>query len=334
MGTKARLRLTLRSICFALLLTAAAFRLISELTSGGSPNLERAAMFVGLGITDTPTVPADTAPSPAQNEPKIAWMAYAMPVRKEYLHLSAENVSIRNGPEASLNIEQMLQEPIRFDLNADGPLVLIVHTHATEAYTPADGDDYLAQGAYRTTDTAYNVVRVGQALTDRLNELGISTLHDTTLYDTDGYYDAYDRAADGIGVYLARYPSIQMVIDVHRDAIEDEAGNQLALRTTVNGESAARLLLVMGSDIAGLYHPTWRENLAFAVKLQALCEQDEPGIFRELSLRSQRYNQYLTPHSVLLEVGAAGNTLREAIRSAEYFGDELVKLLHSADVTD
>lgn len=332
MGTKERLRLTLRTVCFTLLLAAAAFRLIAELTSGGTLNLQRAALFVGLGITETTAASADCSAQPAAENPKIAWMAYAMPVRTEYLHFSAENVSIRNGPDAAIDIEQMLREPIRFDLEADGPLVLIVHTHASEAYTQADGDSYTAQGAYRTADTNYNVVRVGQALADRLNELGISTVHDTELYDAEGYYDAYDRAAEGVGVYLAKYPSIQMVIDVHRDAVEDSAGNQLAVRTTINGESAARLLLVMGSDLAGLYHPNWRENLAFAVKLQALCEQDSPGIFRELSLRSQRYNEYLTPHSILLEVGTAGNTLREAIRSAEYFADELAKLLHSANV--
>ena len=126
---------------------------------------------------------------------------------------------------------------------------------------------------------------------------------------------------------MEEYPSIQMVIDVHRDAITDTNGEELAMRTELNGQSAAQLLFVMGTDAGGLEHPNWEGNLAFALQMQAYCTSDAPDLFRELSLRSSRYNEHLTPYSVLLEVGSAGNTLDEAIRSVEFFGTKLAELL-------
>ena len=99
------------------------------------------------------------------------------------------------------------------------------------------------------------------------------------------------------------------------------------MRTELNGQSAAQLLLVMGTDAGGLEHPNWEGNLAFALQIQAYCTSDAPDLFRDLSLRSSRYNENLTPCSVLLEVGSAGNTLKEAIRSVEFFGTKLAELI-------
>lgn len=326
---KTKERLTLRSVCFALLLTAVALRLAMML---GGRDGQAIALFFGLGLLPDETAPAQeattAAPTAAADFPTLEYHA---PSR--LLRFSAEDaalVELSNHSGAEIDPAALITQPIAFDLTADGPLVLIVHTHATEAYTCADGDDYQTDEPYHTNDTAYNVVRVGQALADRLNALGIETLHDETLYDAAGYYDAYERTADGIAAYLADYPSIQMVIDVHRDAIADENGNELAVTTTLDGQEAARLLMVMGTDTAGLTHPNWRENLSFALQLQALCERDAPGCFRQMSLRSERYNEHLTPHSILLEVGAAGNTLRQALRAIDYFAAELAQLLHAA----
>lgn len=323
-------RLTLRSVCFALLLTAMALRLASMLRGS---NGEAIALFFGLGLLSDEPQPAPSTVT-AETVERFAPLEYHAPSR--LLRFSAEDaalVDIANRSGAEIDPEALITQPIAFDLTADGPLVLIVHTHATEAYSCADGDYYSTAEPYHTDDTRFNVVRVGQALADRLNALGIETLHDTTLYDKEGYYDAYERTAEGISAQLAAHPSVQMVIDVHRDAIADENGDELAVMTTLNGEQAARLLLVMGTDTAGLTHPNWRENLSFALQLQALCEKDAPDLFRQMSLRSERYNEHLTPHSVLLEVGAAGNTLRQALRSVEFFADELAELLTAASAT-
>lgn len=323
-------RLTLRSVCFALLLTAMALRLASMLRGS---NGEAIALFFGLGLLSDEPQPAPSTVT-AETVERFAPLEYRAPSRLlRFLAEDAALVDIANRSGAEIDPEALITQPIAFDLTADGPLVLIVHTHATEAYSCADGDYYSTAEPYHTDDTRFNVVRVGQALADRLNALGIETLHDTTLYDKEGYYDAYERTAEGISAQLAAHPSVQMVIDVHRDAIADENGDELAVMTTLNGEQAARLLLVMGTDTAGLTHPNWRENLSFALQLQALCEKDAPDLFRQMSLRSERYNEHLTPHSVLLEVGAAGNTLRQALRSVEFFADELAELLTAASAT-
>lgn len=118
-----------------------------------------------------------------------------------------------------------------------------------------------------------------------------------------------------------------MVLDVHRDSLETDDGAQLALRADVDGEACAKLLLVMGSNGSGLEHPGWRQNLANAARLQALCEQRAPGLMRDLLLRASRYNQHLTPRSMLLEVGTAGNSLEEALRSADIFSQVLADCL-------
>lgn len=323
---KTKERLTLRSVCFALLLTAVALRLAMMLGGSGGQSL---ALFFGLGLLpDEPSPTPTDAPITAETFPPLEYRTPSRLLR--FTAQDAELVDIANRSGAEIDAAALITQPISFDLTADGPLVLIVHTHATEAYSCADGDYYTTDEPYHTDDVQFNVVRVGQALTDRLNALGIETLHDTTLYDKEGYYDAYERTAEGISAYLAEYPSIQMVIDVHRDAIADENGDELAVMTTLDGQEAARLLLVMGTDTAGLTHPNWRENLSFAIQLQALCEKDAQGCFRQMSLRSERYNEHLTPHSVLLEVGAAGNTLRQALRSVEFFAEELAELLQAA----
>ena len=230
-----------------------------------------------------------------------------------------ETVPVINWSGAEIDCGALIRQPLDFPLNGD-PQILVLHTHATEAYCDMEN--------YRSRDGEHSVVHVGQVLADELNARGISTLHDTTFIDCmEGWDDPYVPAAEIIEDYLERYPSIQMVIDVHRDGAVDEDGNQIPLLCDVDGKQAARLLLVMGTDQAGLYHPDWRNNLSFALKLQSLCSRDCPGLFRSLCLRASRFNQHLTPHSILLEVGAAGNSMEDALTSIRFFAGELAKLL-------
>lgn len=312
MFTKERFQLGLRWACFGVLLAAVALRTASAI--------------------DYPSTAVETTPDPPpamRAEDVYPTMYYTPPSHgAAFTEEDAALVDIRNAAGADYDAGALITAPLQFDANADGPLILIVHTHATEAYTVADGDEYF--GNYRTTDVHYNVVRVGQALADRLNANGLSTVHDTTLNDEPGYYDAYERTAAVIARYLDEYPSIQMVIDVHRDAVTLDDGSELAVPCRLNGRDAAQLMMVMGTDVAGLEHPDWRSNLSMALKLQAHCERCAPGVFRQMSLRAERYNEHLTPNSILLEVGAAGNTLRQAIASAEFFADRLTEVLSAA----
>lgn len=341
MHTKDRFTLAVRWVCFMVLLTATVLRLASEpaLRTGlrqravqmlGDARVTKLMLALGFG-----DVPEQLAPeAPAEEEPaalaaEYPTLYYQIPAEPEP-NAPATEVKIRNRSGLEIDIAALMAEPLVFDRTAAGPQILILHTHATEAYTVADGDDYVASSAYRTKDTNYNMVRVGQALTDTLNARGIETLHDTTLIDWPSYNDSYSRMAVVAEQYLEQYPSIQMIIDVHRDAAEDEEGNQIAVTAEENGETYAQLLFVMGTNASGLEHPNWRKNLSCALQLQALTEQRYPDLFREMSLRSERYNQHLTPCSLLLEVGTAGNTLQQAVRSAELFGNVLADLLDSS----
>ena len=171
------------------------------------------------------------------------------------------------------------------------------------------------------------MVRVGETIAEELRTLGIAVIHDTTVNDDPQYQGAYERSYDCIAAQLAAHPSIQIVLDIHRDAAEDEEGNALPRQTVVNSEDCAQLMLVVGTDEGGLEHPNWRENLSFALKLQALLNRTAPTLCRDLSLRQERFNQHFTPCSLLIEVGAAGNTMAEALPSARYLAQALAQLI-------
>lgn len=310
MHTKERFQLSVRWMCFALLLTAALLRLLPQLTLPGTWERLR-----GTPETAAPSVRED-------EEPTYPTMLYVKPDEPSPLAPSDTAVPVDNRAGVEFDAQALLSQPLPLAVT-DEPLILIVHTHATESYT----GDYDGAEDYHTADTDHNIVRVGQAIADRLNAAGIVTLHDKTLNDLPGYDSAYERTAQVISRYLEEYPSIRMVIDVHRDAVTATDGTELAMTAELDGEPAAKLLFVMGTDAGGLEHPNWRDNLAFALQMQALCTARAPGLFRELSLRAARYNEHLTPCSVLLEVGSAGNTLDEALRSADFFARQLTELI-------
>ena len=201
-----------------------------------------------------------------------------------------------------------------------GPQVLILHSHGSECYTPAPGADILYSGNHRSTDSRYNVVLAGDAMAEELEMAGIPVLHDRSMYD---YLAAIETA-------LAQYPSIQFILDVHRDAIEDTEGNEYKVISETGQGSAAQLTLVVGSDGSGLPHPNWMENLRLAVALQNQIAGEEPTLMRPILLRKSRYNQHAAAGSLLVEVGAAGNAPEEAELAARLFARQLAELLQGA----
>ena len=224
--------------------------------------------------------------------------------------------------------DELLRQPFTAQPPQDGPQVLILHTHGSEAYTPAEETGIVWSGDHRTTDYRYNVVRVGDAVAEVLGDAGISVLHDRTLYDYPSYSEAYDRALTAIEAHLAEFPSIRFVLDIHRDAVEDGEGNQYKVVSPVEGVgTAAQLTLVVGSDGSGLPHPEWPENLRLAAALQEALLADYPTLMRPLLLRNSRYNQHATTGSLLLEVGAAGNAPEEALLSAQLFARAFAQIL-------
>ena len=237
----------------------------------------------------------------------------------------ADLVKLNNFTGYDPDIENLLLSPLTWDLKEGGPAVLILHTHATESYTGTDG--------YRTEDPNCNMLRVGLELARVLEENGIGVIHDTTLHDKPSYNGSYNNARKTIEARLKEYPSIRLVLDVHRDALELTDSVQLSTQAQVAGQASAQLMLVMGTNASGLYHPVWQENLAFGVKLQALLEQNHPGICRPTQLRTERFNQDLST-AMILEVGAAGDTLEEALVAARAFAECVVALAQGTATAD
>ena len=230
----------------------------------------------------------------------------------------ADRVQLSDFTGYSPDLEALLTSPLTWDLTSQGPAVLILHTHATESYTGTPG--------YRTEDPERNMLRVGAEIARVLEENGIGVIHDTTLHDKPSYNGSYNAARKTIAARLEEYPSIRLVLDVHRDALELTDEVQLSTHALVDGQDSAQLMLVMGTNAGGLYHPNWRDNLSVAVKLQTLLEGEHPGLFRAMQLRTERFNQDLSPAGMLLEVGAAGDTLEEALAAARAFAQGIVAL--------
>ena len=234
-------------------------------------------------------------------------------------------VSNTTGHELSVSL---LQQPYAAALGGEGPQLLILHTHGSEAYTPVPGTEIVWSGDYRTTDYRYNVVKVGDEMAEVFGQAGISVLHDRTLYDYPSYTGAYDRALASIRRYLEEYPSIRFVLDVHRDAIEDGQGNQYKAVSEIEGVGTpAQMSLVMGSDGSGLEHPDWLENLKLAAAVQQDVLEHYPTLMRPVLLRNSRYNQHATTGSLLLEVGAAGNSPEEAALAGRLFAERMAAVL-------
>ena len=144
-----------------------------------------------------------------------------------------------------------------------------------------------------------------------LNEAGVNTLQDTTLHDYPSYTGSYGRSNATVRRYLEEYPSIKIVLDVHRDAIERD-GDRIAPVAQVGEEQVAQVMLICGCDNGGNL-PDYPQNLRFAAVWEAAMEGAYPGLTRPVLFDYRYYNQDLTTGSLLIEVGGHGNTLEEAL---------------------
>ncbi|HJB25050.1 MAG TPA: stage II sporulation protein P [Firmicutes bacterium] len=207
------------------------------------------------------------------------------------------------------------------------PQVLIMHTHTTESYELHDTDFYDKTYNARSLENSENMVRVGDEIVKQLENAGIGVLHDATVHDYPSYNGAYDRSAETVKKYLAQYPSIKVVIDVHRDAIERDGGVRVAPTTTINGKKAAQFMLIAGCDDGTMNMPNYMQNLRFAAMIQDNASTMFPTLARPVLFSYRHYNQDLTYGSLLVEVGGHANTLDEAIYTGELFGKALAKTL-------
>jgi len=243
----------------------------------------------------------------------------APPADETVLETTIEGgMRIKNETGYWVDASQILAAGPGLTLPADEPQILIIHTHASEAYTQAGLDRYAASDVSRTEDTQYNIVRIGDELTEILTEAGLRVIHDRGIYDFPSYTGSYNRSGAAIEQYLASYPSIRIVLDVHRDALGSD-GVVYKTMAEEDGVVASQVMMLVGTDESGLEHPGWRGNLALALYLQNAVNSAYPTLMRPVDLVPQRYNQHLTPGSMILEVGSSGNTLREALAAIRLF---------------
>ncbi len=236
------------------------------------------------------------------------------PEKREYLTFTAADAAlVQVNDYAGLQpaVAELLTRPLEWSLTGEEPTVLIVHTHGSESYENTEG--YTESSEYRTLQEQYNMISVGDRVAELLQAEGIGVLHDRQLHDYPSYNGSYANARESIRAYLQQYPSIRLVLDLHRDAAVDTTGVQVGYCVSTPEGEAAQVMLVVGGG-----NEAWQENMALAVKLQAGLETLCPGICRPISLRKAVFNQDLLPGAVLIEMGAAGNTRQEALRAAAY----------------
>ena len=271
-----------------------------------------------------PTLPPDFPAQPAVAEQILLPLAAGQQ--------DLERVQLQNGTPYPVDKKALFEKPLNWNLRSEKPTVLILHTHATESYTQTE--DYEETSAYRTLDENYNMVSIGAELARCLEAEGIPVIHDKTPYDHPSYSGSYNRARGAVEKHLEENPSICLVLDLHRDAMEGENGRQLGYTQQTGEGEAAKLMVVCGSDAGGLSYPNWQENLALGMKLQSVLEGRCPGICRPLSLRTGRYNQDLMGNMLLIEVGAAGNTRQQALIAIRELAAAIVAMAQGMEVTE
>ena len=246
------------------------------------------------------------------------------------MDLSCNSIlNLANETDYSPDMQSLLQmRPSALDVagETDGPLVLILHTHACESYTQYEGA-YPEDEETRTEDTAKNVVAVGAQICRTLSDFGVSAVHCTRLHDSESFINAYGNSAASVKEYLREFPTIRFVIDVHRDAVIRDDGESIKPIADISGEKYAQLMFVVGTNRMGHNHPMWEDNLSLALTLQESIDSTYPSLCRSINLRNVPFNQQLSSGYLLLEVGTSANTLDEALRSARAFGENLARVI-------
>lgn len=248
-------------------------------------------------------------------------------VKVEVVHLDpgiAENIKIE-----ILNMDSSARSaPI--DLGGDAPRILIYHTHTTEAYTQTAENKYVPSGDWRTRDNSKNVVALGERLARILHdEYGFTVLHDTTDHEPPKLATSYNRSLETMQNYKKKYTSINMFIDLHRDAYTSNGPNTDFV--TIDGKRVARMMFVVGTGEGKTgegfkERPDWKENYKLALNITNALNAIDPSLARPIRVKTGRYNQHVSNHALLVEVGHNENTFEEALAAMTY----LAKAIASA----
>lgn len=296
--------------------------------STGAENSDGGTSIAESGGGDSQTDFSDGAVQPASAPVASSeGIVYTADMLKDYNYFVNQFYAIDSttyAPDGLLNAESFMNMDLGIDLQGSEPKVLIYHTHSQEAFANS------RPGEWQDT-----VVGLGETLKNNLeSRYGISVLHLTETFDViDGVTDrsaAYTYAEEKIWQVLEDYPSIKVIIDLHRDGVADDT----RLVTNINGKDTAQLMFLNGlcrtaanGPIEYLQNPYLAENLAFSFKLQAKAAQYYPNLMRRIYLRSYQYNLHILPRSLLVECGAQTNTVEEVQNAMPLLADLLYLVL-------
>ena len=300
---------------------------VPEAASAPSPAQEAAApVQTGVEQYFVALQPDEARPADAGT---VTEQQFGQGSGEKYIPCGAGSIK-NNTRQTAADIAAEAAQPLPFAIEKDSaaPQVLIMHTHATEDYRLSAGLWFTPGDGARSTDRGINMCAVGRVMADTLNAAGICTLHDETLNDYPSYTGSYANSRAVVQQYLAQYPSIKVVLDVHRDAIETENGSRMAPVCTVNGQQAAQVMIICGCDNgSSISLPNYRQNLRFAAAWERAMEGTFPGLTRPVLFSYRFYNQDLTTGSLLIEVGGHGNNLNEALYAGQLAAEGLIRAL-------
>lgn len=246
---------------------------------------------------------------------------YTRKSTKNYDRIDMYGITIYDYSSKNIDYQELIERNV--DLTKKSDPILLYCSHTSETYSNSDNFKFNYTGNYRTKDAKYNMLSVASIMANTFKDRGFTTVLDTTAHDYTSYDNAYKNSLKTINLNLDKYNRFGVVIDVHRDAAADLS---FGPKTIINGKSTAQLMLVVGVGYSGFPNDYWEQNLALALKITKLGEEMYPGLFRHILVRDARYNQHLAPGSLLVEVGATGNTLEEAYYGARCFANILSKI--------
>ncbi len=279
----------------------------------------------------------------AEEKPKAEVMYESLPADAKPVircDLSSDSYYI-NTTDYTIDLNKVRGSAFPSAVTANGtePLVLVLHTHGTECYfhdntnlsdfAEGEVESFLIEKntAFRSSDPTKGVVQVGKVFSETLNSLGIPTMHCTVMHDLNDFNSAYVESAETVKRILKENPSIQYVIDLHRDSVV-RGDSYVKSFASIDGKDSAQVMLVVGTNQNGR-HPNWEQNLTVACAFKDSMDALYPELSRSLYLRTSRFNQEYLPGSMLLEVGSAANTLEEAENAAKYAAVAFSEMLKS-----
>lgn len=330
-------RFAVCAVSFTLLLFCGALRFSEEFTA------EKLAKSFLFSVSATPmqtdeVTPEKEIPHYVGNDaevtpaPQTQSAEYTYPITALNLSCAGDRFALRNGEtDYSPDLEVLLAAKYPASLAGvsvgEDPLVLVIHTHATECFCEEGADGYDDGTSFRSKDTEKNMVAVGTEFCRELEAHGIKTIHCTELFDDPDYNASYANSLSAVRGYLKKYPSVKYIFDLHRDAIIRENGEMIKPLCEVDGVNAAQIMLVVGTDARGADHPNWQENLNVALKLHnTMCDRC-PTLMRSIDLRGASFNQQYGAGFLLAEIGSCGNTLDEAKNAARLLGGGVAEII-------